>query len=129
MRTMRSILFVVAAAIFAPPFCSLPSVAECFGSNYGSPSIEQLFPNPSNGAVQMRFRTFDWGEVHIQILDIQGRVIRQQPLTGGAYPPGPHQWTWDGRDESGRLVPRGIYRVSVWTKCIGGSSRGLLMLR
>jgi hypothetical protein len=40
-------------------------------------------------------------------------VVRQ--LLGAAYkPPGPLHVVWDGRDNTGRLLPDGIYRVRVY---------------
>lgn len=43
----------------------------------------------------------------VQILDLSGRLVRN--MQGTAAASGIHGQTWDGRDESGGLVPPGVY--------------------
>jgi photosystem II stability/assembly factor-like uncharacterized protein len=62
----------------------------------GSPGVA---PNPFAG------RVFIAGDgSHAGVFDPAGRLIRTLDAEGGRF-------VWDGRDESGRLVPSGIYLV------------------
>jgi flagellar hook assembly protein FlgD len=49
----------------------------------------------------------------VDVSDLTGRVVRH--VYAGADPIGHYEWEWDGRDESGNLVPPGIsiYRLEV----------------
>ena len=50
--------------------------------------------------------------------NVAGRRVRT--VTKGDLVPGPHSATWDGKDESGRVQPAGVYFFEV----IAGSNRG-----
>ena len=47
--------------------------------------------------------------VDLDVLDVSGRRLRE--LLRRALPPGTYGYAWDGLDESGRKVPRGVYFV------------------
>jgi flagellar hook assembly protein FlgD len=47
------------------------------------------------------------------VLDPQGRRVRR--LFTGSLEAGPHDVTWDGRDEQGHAVAMGIYWVRIET--------------
>ncbi len=47
----------------------------------------------------------------VQIFALDGRMMRE--ITVGALKFGRHQVVWDGRDESGLVVPPGLYLVQV----------------
>jgi len=47
------------------------------------------------------------GEIKLNILDLQGRVVRR--LLNENRPAGRHQLTWDGRDDHGQPVSSGLY--------------------
>jgi flagellar hook assembly protein FlgD len=55
--------------------------------------------------------------VELSIHDVAGRLVRH--LTEGATAPGVQRVLWDGRDESGRAVPGGIY----FCRFVSGSER------
>ena len=74
-------------------------------------------PNPSRRAVALAIETADPAEISIEIVDIQGRLVRRAVLPGGSA--GVRSWLWDGRDESGRRVAAGSYRV----RAVGRSGR------
>ena len=56
--------------------------------------------------------------MRLRIYDVWGRRVRS--LLDGGFPAGKHVVVWDGRDERGRAVVRGIYLARLaWP---GGSS-------
>jgi hypothetical protein len=80
-------------------------------------------PNPSRGAVELALQSFDGEPVHLQIVDLAGRVVRHAELPGMAS--ARRTWTWDGRDDAGHTVPPGCYRARAWSAS-GGTSRPLV---
>lgn len=66
-------------------------------------------PNPSRGEVLLRLSGAPATGVFAQVFDLAGRRVRQLPR--GAFRSGAA--TWDGRDDSGRRVPAGLYLVRV----------------
>jgi glycosidase len=66
-------------------------------------------PNPFRDTTMLRFTLPTAGSVRLDLLDASGRRVRVLgPAQLGA---GTQSVTWDGRDESGRRVPPGIYLV------------------
>ena len=84
------------------------------------------WPNPSQGPVTIAMRAGDSGPIQIQIVDVAGRRVRTAQIAnpGG----GPHTWLWDGRDDAGRRVPAGHYRVRAFGAS-GGMSRPITRIR
>jgi hypothetical protein len=80
--------------------------------------IETNYPNPFNNATTIVFYAADVGpqpgEIEITIYDIGGRKIRT--LYSGREEVGEHRISWDGRDDSNRELPSGVYfaRISQW---------------
>ncbi len=64
-------------------------------------------PNPFVGRTNLRFYMEREGEVRLDILDVQGRLVRA--FDPAVYPVGEHAVRWDGRDASGRPLPAGVY--------------------
>lgn len=83
-------------------------------------------PNPSRGGTVFAFEAFDDGPVSLAIVDARGRMVRRATLEGAA--PGRRAWSWDGRDDAGRAVAAGVYRVRATTAAGGGSSRAFVRL-
>jgi hypothetical protein len=65
------------------------------------------WPNPTSEETSFRFALPRAGMVSLDVFDQQGRRVRQ--LVRGILPAGEHRSSWDGRDESGRRVPSGLY--------------------
>jgi hypothetical protein len=93
----------------------------------GQPTLLGNTPNP---VVSLTHIVFDLGPAggaaSLQIFDIHGRLLRSietPPLVAGL-----HRITWDGRDDSGRDLPSGVYLYTVasgrWT-----ATRKLQLLR
>ncbi|GEM_PF-2671348 len=74
-------------------------------------ALSQNFPNPFNPSTTITFDIPADGsghhEVKLVIYDIRGRVMKT--LLDVPLPAGRHQVVWDGRGESGRQLPSGIY--------------------
>ena len=50
--------------------------------------------------------------IHVAVHDLSGRLLRDLSIER-KQPSGEHSVSWDGRDDSGRLVPPGAYIVTV----------------
>jgi hypothetical protein len=68
-------------------------------------------PNPSPGAVWLTIEADAAGEQRLDVVDVQGRTVRQ--LERGWHERGIRQVRWDGRDASGVRAPAGVYLVSL----------------
>lgn len=64
-------------------------------------------PNPFNPAVQVACELATASPVTVEVLDVRGR--RVATLHRGLLAAGRHQWRWDGRDHTGRVLPAGTY--------------------
>jgi uncharacterized repeat protein (TIGR01451 family) len=74
--------------------------------------IERPTPNPFTGSMRMAYAvTGEAARVEIGVFDIAGRRMRM--LAEGVQPAGRHSVTWDGRDESGAHVRKGMYFVRI----------------
>jgi len=84
----------------------------------------RVLPNPAPGSCRIAFRTLSEGPVSVQLLDVNGRVVRR--LLDGPNPAGDHSLLWDGRDDQGRDLPAGAYFTRIETA--NGTTRGRLVL-
>jgi hypothetical protein len=64
-------------------------------------------PNPFNPVTSLKFRVARSGRVRIEVLDLAGRVVRR--LVDQNFAAGPHEVTWDGRNDQGQAVASGVY--------------------
>ena len=65
-----------------------------------------------DGGRRLRWRQSQDGPADLMIADVRGRRIRH--FTAAAAPASSvHEILWDGRDEDGRRVPAGVYRLQV----------------
>jgi FlgD Ig-like domain len=88
-------------------------------------SLAPPSPNPSRGeGTTLAFSLPVDARVTLAIFDEQGRRVRA--LVDGPSPAGRHQPHWDGTDDSGRLLPSGIYFVRL--EAMGRSIRTRLAL-
>jgi len=65
-------------------------------------------PNPFNPKATLRFALPRAAAVDLVIFDVNGRQVRRL-LAGEQRPAGHHALDWNGRDESGRALPSGVY--------------------
>ena len=71
--------------------------------------IEKVSPNPTSGDCQIQLGAYPPGEVRIEIFDPSGRRVRA--LDPGTVAGRGGTVRWDGRDERGTRVGRGLYFV------------------
>jgi FlgD Ig-like domain len=69
----------------------------------------QVVPNPARRGAQVLFTIPNASLARLSILDASGRLVRR--LIDRELSVGPHETTWDGRDENGALTGSGIYFV------------------
>ena len=65
------------------------------------------YPNPFNPSTRVMFSLATAGTATVDVLDLQGRVVRT--LHQGHLPAGPSSLVWDGRDNQGRPAASGAY--------------------
>lgn len=66
-------------------------------------------PNPFNPITEIRFELARRTRPTLEFFDARGRRVLSAELPELAE--GMHRWTWDGRDQDGRTLPSGVYRV------------------
>jgi hypothetical protein len=64
-------------------------------------------PNPFGGTTTIRFEMPAAGPARLALYDVHGRRVRT--LFDGARAEGPHEVSWDGRDDRGGRLPAGVY--------------------
>jgi flagellar hook assembly protein FlgD len=74
----------------------------------------------------LRLALLQAGRVSVEVLDVEGRVVKV--LARGGFARGVHTFGWDGRDEAGRRVASGIYVYRLATAA-GTVSRKAVVLR
>ena len=96
----------------------------------GPPSRDGLAlearPNPSHGSTELSFRLEHSQKVLVGVFAVDGRRVRL--LQRGVLEAGEHHVTWDGRDDSGRLVANGVYFAGLETAS-GHATRRIARLR
>jgi len=61
---------------------------------------------------QIRFRLRREEEIRLDIVDSSGTVARHA-VGAGVFSASSHLFAWDGRDDSGKVVPDGVYRATL----------------
>ncbi|MFZ4619190.1 MAG: FlgD immunoglobulin-like domain containing protein [Bacteroidota bacterium] len=69
--------------------------------------LEQNYPNPFNPETRITYRTNVDGYVSLAIFDALGREVNI--IVSGNKSAGVHTAQWNGKDESGKIAPSGIY--------------------
>ncbi len=85
----------------------LRGVARPLGSS-GAITLS-VRPNPCRGPATIRLRLREAAPVSVRLFDALGR--RVSTLTEREAPAGIATISWDGRDETGRLLPSGVYWI------------------
>lgn len=86
----------------------------------------QVAPSPARGRAQLRFALPQAGRARVEVLDVEGRVVRV--LADCELARGTHTLGWDGRDDAGRRVAGGIYVCRLVTPA-GTVNRKAVVLR
>jgi photosystem II stability/assembly factor-like uncharacterized protein len=91
------------------------TAADVAGGPALAPTLRlDVAPNPFAPGTNIRFELAREGVVWLRIYDSAGRIVRTL-ISGDAHASGAHGVPWDGRDETGRLVPSGVYFSAVDT--------------
>ncbi|MEW6752415.1 MAG: FlgD immunoglobulin-like domain containing protein [Candidatus Latescibacterota bacterium] len=69
--------------------------------------LQGIWPNPFNGATEVRFALPGPGSVRLRVDSAGGQRVRT--LADGAHAAGVHTVAWAGRDEAGRDAATGLY--------------------
>ena len=88
----------------------LLSLSTGVESDAASPAafrLEQNYPNPFSSSTAISWFLERPDEALLIIYDLVGREVRR--FTHGPQPSGVHRLLWDGRDERGEQLPRGVY--------------------
>jgi hypothetical protein len=100
--------------VFAVPVNQRLVLVELAGTTSAdNPPVPSLLtmtnhPNPFNPSTTLEFSLPRNAQVDLRILDVSGRLVSQL-LTGEALSAGWHYVPWRGRDNTGKLVPSGVY--------------------
>jgi len=70
-------------------------------------------PNPARGHVVLRIEADHAGLQRLVVTDVAGRVVRR--FGEAEFPAGRRAVTWDGRNDSGQVVPPGRYTATLKT--------------
>jgi len=87
--------------------------------NYLTDITFNVYPNPFNGQSFIQFVLMSPAKVELTVFDINNRKVKV--LIGPAnLPPGKYSLTWDGTDNNGSLMAKGVYyyRMSQGSKII-----------
>ena len=70
--------------------------------------LMDCYPNPFNPSTTIGFELAIPATVNLAIFDLGGRLVNDL-IVGAHIPEGHSEVRWDGRDNSGRLVPASVY--------------------
>lgn len=85
----------------------LPVIGTPPGARPGRLAFRDPWPNPASATVRFVLDVPVAADVHVELLDLQGRRVRD--LHRGEAAAGPLALSWDGRDAAGREAPAGLY--------------------
>lgn len=74
----------------------------------------QNYPNPFNSSTTLEFALsagLREAPGELAVYNLVGRTVRV--LASGSFKAGRHAFVWDGRDQSGRVLPSGVYFFSL----------------
>jgi hypothetical protein len=72
-------------------------------------ALHQAYPNPFNPSTQISFDIPSETKVLIELYDLLGQKVRTLVQTN--CHPGYHRIVWDGRNNTGAVVPSGVYFI------------------
>ena len=83
-------------------------------------------PNPFGRGTLLQFELLSTEEVEIEIFDVRGRRVFRALL--GRTGPGQNEYFFGGKDETGRLLPSGVYFTRLSTNA-GTAMRRMVIIR
>jgi hypothetical protein len=113
------------------PECAVSGLPPDEGTGPGGELPEGFLspavPNPispagaARPATRVAYSIRTPGRVTVSVVDVKGRLVRT--LVDESERPGEHAASWDGRDEGGRPVARGVYSLRVAAPGFEGSRK------
>jgi hypothetical protein len=88
-------------------------------------ALKQNRPNPFGSSTKIDFDLPEPCAVRLEVLDVQGRVVRV--LTDEAWPAGRHSVTWTGGNHTGQAVGPGVFFVRIQAGDFTARNKMLLM--
>jgi len=86
-----------------------------------------MYPNPFRERSRLSFTLPSSSSVRLLIYDIKGRECRC--IEGGELPEGSQVLSWDGRDQTGRKLPGGVYLYRLDGEGFNSRSGKLVLMR
>ena len=71
----------------------------------------QVYPNPFSDRVNIEFTTLIPEDVQLLIYNINAQLVKRVEFRN--ILPGTNRFIWDGTDNSGRILPDGIYMIEI----------------
>jgi hypothetical protein len=124
-------LLVVGAGPFGAFALDVPPLARSLAPADGSLDVTSssaalvLAPNPFTQTLAVRFALRSSGAARLEIFDPGGRRVRT--LVDARLIAGPHAYTWNARDASGRTVAPGVYFVRLVRESAATTGRAILL--
>jgi hypothetical protein len=66
-------------------------------------------PNPTSGIMTFNYQLAKDAKASLKVYNLAGQLVHT--LVEGAVPAGTHETVWNGRTDSGKRVPSGVYLV------------------
>jgi hypothetical protein len=95
------------------PITILPDAIEGEAPIPFSYALNQNYPNPFNPETNIEFSLPKDSYVSLTVYNLLGQQVRN--VIDGNIAAGVHTALWDGRDESGAVVPSGVYFYKLYT--------------
>ena len=89
-------------------------------------TLGQNYPNPFNATTNINFSLSASGNAELAVYDLLGRQVTT--LVSGNLSAGPHTFTWNGQDDSGKQVASGLY-LYVLKTADGTQSKRMVLLK
>jgi len=87
--------------------------------------LQQNYPNPFNPSTVIRYQLSKSSHVHLVIYNLLGQKVRT--LVDRTKSIGNHSVSWDGKDETGKMLASGIYVYQIGTE-VGSQTRKMILL-
>ncbi len=85
------------------------TVAEKKDTQPSDFELLQNYPNPFNAGTSIAYKLSESGWTSLTVLNVLGQTVAH--LAEGHQTAGVHRVTWNGKSESGREIPSGLYTV------------------
>lgn len=81
------------------------SILEAFGQK--DEFLVNVYPNPFAEQIEISFHLQQADNVNLSIFDNNGRLVKH--LFSGQIAAGDHSFVWNGKQETGKYLPNGLY--------------------